>query len=532
MHLDELVGPSRDAGYARIRSTAALGNLLQVALGMMHGGDRACPTEIAFGVPARVEGADRRRAVQAQEEDVGARHCCRRRSSRRPKAADSRARGSRLPQEAPRSTTACRGARDDLHLRRRLVRRGIVLEAVVGADRTTASASSSRCRSRAAGAQRREGPSVNTICATASPCCGRRCVVFNEEHSMSTLHEPDEADVLDALVEMAARVRRKDGTRSPRGAGASADRRPRGRRSPPSAASPSVSGDHQRAVRSAMSPTRMGPTSRSGRAEPKNTISTSPGTPASAKETRIAAAWGEVTAMRAAWPSSTGIHCRSLEAGRGTVPSASRSMPITSRLMCCAVDPPLARRTRASSLSVTGDSVAQARGDTCVASFPTRCRRAAGRAALGASAGSPGTTGSAAIAAATGQRRKIAAAQWRRQAEESIDMEIGGPDFGLGPGSRSSSKREPFRPARDPSAAQQLVDRREHRFDGNGVHAARLARTPRWCACIGAPTSTLRPKSTCSSRHAKVSTLPRRATARRARIARGRTAPRNPDRKA
>ena len=225
------------------------------------------------------------------------------------------------------------------------------------------------------------------------------CELCSGEHFTSTLHEPASPISLTRLVnELAIVVKTWEAPE--RRSGSARGSPPPGAKISTVCVSPSVSGDHHAAERSAIAPTRTGPTRRSGASDPKNTISTSSGTPASSRARRIAPACGELTATCAAKPSCTADHGRSRAAGSGNDASIGRATPITRRFLLRW----LAWRTLASSLSVTRDS--RKRGASCAA------RRSFGAATVfSASAGSPGTEG---ICAATAQAPASAAAARKR----------------------------------------------------------------------------------------------------------------------
>src|SRR5258706_4664770 len=232
-----------------------------------------------------------------------------------------------------------------------------------------------------------ETPSLKIICATALRTLRKGVEEASVEHLMSTLHVPASPMSTTRLEKLLATVvERWDTPASFRGSARGSWLA--GTKNSMVCVSPSVTGDHHGAVRSLMSPTRTGPTSRSGASEPKNTISTSSGTPVSAIDRRSAPASGEVIAACAAKPPGTSAHVRSRASGSTTVFSMGRTTPTARRFWFVR----LMRRICASSVTSTGDR----RTSAIVFGAMRSC--GTGAASLRVSDGSPGTTGSCAMA--------------------------------------------------------------------------------------------------------------------------------------
>src|SRR5258708_36888 len=248
-----------------------------------------------------------------------------------------------------------------------------------------------------------EVPSLKTICATALRTLRKGVDVDSVEHLMSTLQEPDVPMSTTSLEKpLATVVKRCDTPVSLRGSERGSS--PVGTKNSTVCVSPSVTGDHHGAVRSLMSPTRTGPTRRSGASEPKNTISTLSGTPANAISRRSAPASGEVVVACAAKPPGTSVQARSRPPGSVVALAMGRTTPTARRFWFV----PLMRRICASSVTSTGDR------RTSATAFGARRSVGVGAASLRVSDGSPGTTGSCAKAAPAPRRSAVAATRINR----------------------------------------------------------------------------------------------------------------------
>src|SRR5260221_1994274 len=288
-------------------------------------------------------------------------------------------------------------------------------------------------------------PSVNTICAMALRTLRNACEDERAEHFTSTLHEPASPISLTRLAKALAIVVKTWAAPETRSVSEAGSRSP-GTKNSMVWVSPSVSGDHQAAARSATSPTRTGPGNRPGAWSPKTTIWTSPGTFARSMARRIAPACGDDTAACAAKPPGTADHARSFAVGSAAAASGARTTPITRRFVLRR----FACRMPASSLSVIGDRT----------TFGASCARRSCATAtpFGTRAGSPGTEG---ICAMVPQAATNAAPASRRASlARSFRMSI-------------------FRPAERGGvplrhSPQHVLGGRDHRGQLDRVHAARL----------------------------------------------------------